>query len=92
MILQANRNFLERESHGQLCSFLAKGKGDALSKGNAVGVLACAKQVVQWERLAYVRGGRGRARKRVAMGNRGFEPASLMAWSLFKAPEVACYM
>lgn len=46
MIPQATRNSLEQESHRQLCHFLAKGSGDAASKGNVVGVLACARQVV----------------------------------------------
>lgn len=41
------------------------------------------------ERLAYVRGGRYRARKYVAKGNHGVETASLMAWPLFKDPEIA---
>lgn len=44
------------------------------------------------ERLAYVRGSRYRARKQVAKGNRGVETASLMAWPLFKDPEIACGM
>lgn len=44
------------------------------------------------ERLAYVREGRDRAWKRAAVGNRGVETASLMAWPLFKAPEIACHM
>ena len=44
------------------------------------------------ERLAHVRGGGDRARKRAAVGNHGVETASLMAWPLFKAPEIACHM
>lgn len=44
------------------------------------------------ERLAYVRGGGDRARQRVAVGNCGVETASLMAWPLSKALEIACHM
>lgn len=44
------------------------------------------------ERLAYVRGGRERARKCAAMGNCGVETTSLMAWPLFKASQIACHM
>lgn len=44
------------------------------------------------ERLAYARGSRDGARKHAAVGNWGVETASLMAWPLFKAPEIACHM
>lgn len=44
------------------------------------------------ERLAYVRGGGDRARRCAAVGNRGVETASLTAWPLFKAPEIACHV
>lgn len=44
------------------------------------------------ERLAYVRGGGDGAKKCVAIGNHGVETVSLVAWPLFKAPEIACRM
>lgn len=70
----------------------SKRRGDAISKGDVVGVLACADRWSGGERLAYVRGGGDRARKRVAVGNRGVETASLMAWPLSNALEIACHM
>lgn len=47
----SNQKLSGAKSHGQLCCFLAKGEGDAISKGDVVGVLACARQVVQWGKV-----------------------------------------